>query len=115
MLLKISSDIKRLNKNFDSIDVLELKTALIEIENKILKTINSKGFLPVEELVKDLLEQVRKLISNLENSDKTENKRKLKNMEDQIGEIIDQQMFSEIGGAGEYLRNMRKAAEKENK
>jgi len=112
VLLKISSDIKRLNKNFDSIDVLELKTALIEIENKILKTINSKGFFPTKNLVKDLLDQIRKLLSNLENYDKSEKTRSLKNMKDQAEEIIDQQMFSEIGGAGEYLRNMREAEEK---
>src|SRR6056297_4224334 len=115
VLLKISSDIKRLNKNFDSIDVLELKTALIEIENKILKTINSKGFFPTKNLVKDLLDQIRKLLSNLENYDKSEKTRRLNNMEDQIGEIIDQQMFSEIGGAGQYLKNLREAAEKKNK
>jgi|SRR6056297_840396 len=114
MLLKISHDIKRLNKVFDKLNEEKFKSSLIEIKNEINTALNSKGFFPTEELVKDLLDHIRKLISNLENYDKSEKRRSLKNMKDQAGEIIDQQMFSEIGGAGEYLRNMREAAEKKN-
>ena len=114
MLLKISHDIKRLNKVFDKLNEEKFKSSLIEIKNEINTALNSKGFFPTKDLVKDLLDQIRKLISNLENYDKSEKTRRLKNMEDQIGEIIDQQMFSEIGGAGEYLRNMREVAEKKN-
>jgi len=115
VLLKISSDIQRVNKDFDNLNQEELKTNLIDIENKITQILESKGFLPVKDLAEDLLEQVSKLKNNLENYDKLEQKAKIENMKQQIGEIIDQQMFSEIGGAGEYLRNMREAAEKKNK
>jgi len=115
VLLKIFRDIKKLNKDFEKLNEVELKSSLVEIKNKISTALNSKGFFPTKDLVKDLLDQIRKLLSNLENYDKSEKKRSLKNIKDQIGEIIDQQMFSEIGGAGEYLRNMREAAEKKNK
>jgi len=112
VLLKISRDIKRLNKDFDSIDVEEMKTKLIKIENKIRKLLVSKGFLPVKDLVEKLLEKVGKLKNNLGYYDKTVQKQKVEEIWHDIEEIIDQQMFSEIGGAGEYLRNMREAEDK---
>ena len=52
--------------------------------------------------------------SGLDNYEKAGQKTKIENMKLQIGEIIDQQMFSEIGGAGQYLKNLREAAEKKN-
>lgn len=63
--------------------------------------------MPTKDLLIDLLEQLRKLKNNLDNYDKPKQKAKIENMKDQIGEIIDQQMFSEIGGAGQYLRNLK--------
>ena len=42
MLLKISRDIKKLNKDFDSFNEEELRSSLTEIENKINKALNSK-------------------------------------------------------------------------
>jgi len=112
MLLKISSDIQRLNKDFEKLNEEEFKSSLVEIKNEINTALNSKGFFPTKNLVKDLLDQIRKLLSNLENYDKSEKTRRLNNMKDQIGEIIDQQMFCEIGGAGIYLKNMKEAGEK---
>src|SRR6056297_1587956 len=112
MLLKISSDIQRLNKDFEKLNEEEFKSSLVEIKNEINTALNSKGFFPTKNVVKDLLDQIRKLLSNLENYDKSEKTRRLNNMKDQIGEIIDQQMFCEIGGAGIYLKNMKEAGEK---
>jgi len=114
VLLKISRDIKKLNKEFDSFNEEVLRSSLTEIENKINKALNSKGFLPTKDMVIDLLEQVKELKNNLDNYEKAGQKTKIENMKLQIGEIIDQQMFSEIGGAGQYLKNLREAAEKKN-
>ena len=40
MLLKISSKIKRLNKDFDKLNEEEFNSSLIEIKNEISKTLS---------------------------------------------------------------------------
>ena len=112
MLLKISSDIQSLNKDFDSIDEEEIKAKLIKIENKIRKLLVSKGFLPVRPLVEDLLEKVVKLKNNLRYYDKTVQKQRVENISVDIAEIIDQQMCCELGGASIYIKNLKEAENK---
>ena len=112
MLLKISSDIQCLNKDFDSINEEEMKTNLIKIENKIRKLLVTKGFLPVKPLVEDLLEKVVKLNNNLGYYDKTVQKQKVENISLDIAEIIDQQMCCELGGASIYIKNLKEAENK---
>ena len=111
MLMKLSIKIRNLNDKLSELKKEEVEKELIEIENLINKILSADKFLvrkPVEELSNNL----RSLKNNLFGVNKREIKVMVKELYNDISDIIDQQMMSEIGGAGEYFRNMREASKK---
>ena len=111
MLMKLSIKIRNLNDKLSELKKEEVEKELIEIENLINKILSTDKFLvrkPVEELSNNL----KSLKNNLFGVNKKEIKVMVKELYNDISDIIDQQMMSEIGGAGEYFRNMREASKK---
>ena len=108
MLLKLQRDIKELNKDHSGFGRHEIEIKLIQFEETIVKILNAKRFLvrpPVEDL-KIVIKNFKDSIYNLQEDQVAYF---IDEIEDQIDEIIDIQMMAELGGAGVYRRNVKKA------
>ena len=111
MLMKLSIKIKNLNENMSELKKEEVEKELLGIEKLINKILSTDKFL-VRKPVEELLIDVSRLKNELNEINKKEFKETMDKIYNKIGEILDQQMMSEIGGAGEYFRNMREASKK---
>jgi len=71
----------------------------------------SKKYL-LRKKAEEILLDLEKLNDNIKIIKKDDVKKQIEIIGDEVDELIDQQMTSEMGGAGEYLRNMREAEKK---
>ena len=111
MLMKISRRFKKLNDNFYEIEDREIVNELNKTIREFNEMLASNKHL-LREAVREILVDIEGLKDNITKMKKEEIKKEIEKTNDKIAELIDQQMTSEMGGAGEYLRNMREAEKK---
>jgi uncharacterized protein YlzI (FlbEa/FlbD family) len=113
MLLTLQTNINKLNKEYSELERYEIEIKLIQFEEVIVRILNAKKFLvrpPVEEL-KVEIKDIKDKIYDLGKEDLAE---LMHGIKDKIDDIIDIQMMAELGGAGVYRSNVKKAAKKKN-
>ena len=111
MLMKISRRFKKLNDNFYEIEDREIENELNKTIREFNEMLASNKHL-LREAAREILVDIEELKDNINKKKKEEIKTEIENLYGEIAELIDQQMTSEMGGAGEYLRNMREASKK---
>lgn len=109
--MKIYGRFKRLNNNFYEMEDREIENELNKTIREFNEMLASKKNL-LREAVREILVDIEELKDNITKKKKEEIKTEIENLYGEIAELIDQQMTSEIGGTGEYLRNMREASKK---
>ncbi len=102
-ILKLKEGADRLNKE-------EIEEKLVGVEQEVEDFLQKK--LIPRKLLGEILQDVRNLQQDLQKLDRAEIKARLEELDDKGAEVDDATFFMQFG-TGEYLKNLRESAEKE--